>query len=238
MAAAPSKERRLPLEQAAWYHAPPSLKREFDALLQQDAPPFEQWDLSADDAVGRFQKAMAKLQPVFDRMTARGNIKIQAHDLLLSALQDGSLVATGFPAHARNAYGRVRVEPFMFQESYVDWGRSSCKGLDRNYQLVEVFRPTPARIIPAPASAHQLEKRSVGRPNIRNDVVELTIELLESRDPPEWTRRVDLQEPVRHVGMKKYPEKFDHNRPKREVLRVGINEALKLRPDLNRPQKL
>jgi hypothetical protein len=237
----------LSLAEAASRFAPARLKRVIKRLNAPEPEPpagerFEaQGDISrrARDLTRNFQELMEPIQ-------AQAAARDASRENLLDLLKSGALVAHGFPVHLPEARHRIEVEPFLFEMHFADWNRSTFVGRGRIYEGVlisERVASPPNTIINSGAETDPQEvatatKRPVGRPNVRKLVAELALAIIGSENAPEWKQKVDLIPHIRALGIKKYPQHFDQNRPEKEVFRVGINIALEQLSAIKATRKL
>jgi len=229
--ATPPDDRGWPLEEAARIFATRSLRRLAAAPIAEPDRPAR----APDQEIG-WKDLEAEGRALLDNWAARSRPINALRESLLERLRQGRLVATGYPVHRDTAYEAVPVEAFLFQNKYVDWTRSRCKGEGRHYQLVCVRRPTSHDAGQSRPPSPLRVKQSVGRPNVRDIITELALEILDDPHGPVWSRPADLREPIRSLGMRKYPRKFKSDKPKKEVFRIGINAALLQRPHLSKRQ--
>jgi hypothetical protein len=237
----------LPLEEAAVRFAPPRLKRQINRSI---APAPDQPTAERPHTQGDFPRQIRELSrdlmKSLEPIQAQAEARDAAREYLLELLKSGTHVAHGFPAHLPVAHQRSEVEPFLFEMRFADWNRSTFEGRGRIYEGVLISKqvasppnlPTNSAAEAAPQNEVSTAKGPVGRPNVRNLVAELALVIFDSENAPEWKWCTELIPYIRALGMEKYPQHFDQNRPGKEVFRYGINKALENRPAIKAAHKL
>lgn len=130
----------------------------------------------------------------------------QKHQLI-AALENGKLLALGFPAHRERAIRPEPVPPFLIQLQFANFRKSEFSDDHNRYAKVRIVR------------SNALARPKIGRPSIRNRVAEIASALAKAGDikrtmPP----KVQAGE-IRKYGRVHFPAYFSEITPAEQTIK-------------------
>lgn len=131
---------------------------------------------------------------------------------IIRELADGDLIAVGFPSDRPKAAKPEPVPQFLLQLEFANFAKSEFSDGDRRY--------THVRIVPAGA----LKKPKIGRPSIRDSVVEIASALANAGD---ITKRMPAKVQagrVREYGKQHFPADFTELIPSEQTIKRHLKK--------------
>lgn len=130
---------------------------------------------------------------------------------LIAALENGQLIALGYPIDRPKAIKPEMVPPFLIQLEFAKFGKSEFSDGETRYAHV--------RIIPGDA----LAKPKIGRPSVRDRVFEIASVLAKAGDIGSLMPRKQQAGKIQDYGRIQFPAEFTENRPSEQTIKRHVN---------------